>query len=56
MSSIKGIKPPSKAHEKLNLNYDKVKPLKLNDLFKDYKGEHQSKELDTGKPVGKEIW
>ena len=56
MSSIKDEKLPSKANEKLKLNYDKVKPLKLDDLFKDYKGGHQSKELDTGKPVGKEIW
>lgn len=28
----------------------------LDDIFKDYKGTYHCKEIDTGKPVGNEVW
>ena len=28
----------------------------LKERFNNYKGNYQCKELDTGKPVGKEVW
>ena len=28
----------------------------LNDLFKNYEGTYQCREVDTGKPVGNEVW
>ena len=30
--------------------------LSLDDLFKDFDGTYQGKQIDTGNPVGKEIW
>ena len=35
---------------------NKEKELTLEDIFKDYDGEHAAEEFDWGAPVGKEVW
>ncbi|WP_418791086.1 AbrB/MazE/SpoVT family DNA-binding domain-containing protein [Phosphitispora sp. TUW77] len=43
-------------HDCIIIRRAKKKHLTIEERFEGYSGNYQCKELDTGKPVGKEVW